>query len=162
MYCVQQALETGVVRRCIGVPGRGDDTNLTPLLEQPEQPRNDGVIVHQTRAVVVERDIAVKSNQVQAGRAQQAEDLRGVENQPDIVERGRDEAAPADEAVGVLVLECILQREFGEEGAYGGDEVFEFGLAGGVGLFVINLLSISHVLGVGFRGCRGDADYDPE
>jgi len=48
--------------------------------------------------------------------------LSGVEDQPDVVERGRDEAPPADKAVIILVPECILEGEFGEESPDRGDE----------------------------------------
>jgi hypothetical protein len=43
--------------------------------------------------------------------------LGRVEDEPDVVEGGGDEAAAADEAACVLVFEGVLEVEFCEEGA---------------------------------------------
>ena len=70
----------------------------------------------------------------------EAHDLRGVEDQADVVEGGGDEAARADPPPAVLVDEGAFEREGREEAADAGYEVFELRGAGrdGVGGVVGN------------------------
>ncbi|KAF7183827.1 hypothetical protein CNMCM7691_004249 [Aspergillus felis] len=90
---------------------------------------------------------------VEAGPADEAEELGGVEDEADVVEGGGHEAAAADHALFVLVFEGVFDREPAEEGAGGRDEEFQLGLAGGGGAFMLDWLDLRVALmGVGRYG----------
>lgn len=122
MHSINQPLQPLVVPRRISVPSRSNNTDLPILRQKTDKPRNHRVIFRKTRPVVVERNITIKRDKVRTIEPEEAQELGGVENQPDVVERGRDESAPADEAVIILVPECIFEWELGEEGPDRGDE----------------------------------------
>jgi hypothetical protein len=57
--------------------------------------------------------------------------LGGIEDKSDVVEGWCNEAAPADVALAVLVLERFLEVEVREERANRGDKESQFRLSGG-------------------------------
>lgn len=122
MYSINQPLQTLVVPRRISVPSRSNNTDLTILRQKTNKPRNHRIVFRKTRPVVVERHVTIKRDEIRTIGPEKAQELGGVENQADVVERGRDESAPADKAVIILVPECIFEWEFGEEGSDRGDE----------------------------------------
>lgn len=136
--CVEQALEPDIVFPRLGVPRGGDDADLPVLSQQPYQPRDDWGIVRQAASIVVERDVAVKGHEADLASVHEAHELRGVQNQPDIVERRRDETAAADETALILVVERLLEQQRGKEHAHGGDKELQLGLPGAVLLMVRN------------------------
>lgn len=122
MHSINQPLQPLVVPRRISVPSRSNNTDLPILRQKTDKPRNHRIIFCKTRPVVVERHVTVERDEIWTVGPEKAQELGGVENQADVIERGRDESAPADEAVVVLVPECILEWEFGEKGPDRGDE----------------------------------------
>lgn len=75
----------------------------------------------QALAVVVERDITIEGGELQ-GACGDGHDLGRVEDETDVVERGRDVAARGDEALAVRVVEGCFEGQTGEEGPRAGDE----------------------------------------
>lgn len=137
---VEQALEAFVVLCALGVACGGDDADAHALVQEADDARDGGVVRGEAGAVVVEGDVSVEGDEVEAGPADEAEELGGVENEADVVEGRGDEAAAADHAFGVLVFEGVFEREPAEEGARGRDEQFQFGLAGRGVAFMVDCL----------------------
>lgn len=93
-------------------------------MQEADDARDGGVVGGEAGAVIVEGDVSVEGDEVEAGPADEAEELRGVEDEADVVEGGGDEAAAADHAFCVLVFEGVFDGEPAEEGAGGRDEEF--------------------------------------
>ena len=73
VHGVEETLQALVVLLGVGVAGGGDDADLAALGEEAEDAGDDGAVGGETGAVVVEGDVAVEGDQVEAGVALEAE-----------------------------------------------------------------------------------------
>ncbi|GAB1210150.1 hypothetical protein APSETT445_008940 [Aspergillus pseudonomiae] len=111
---VEQTLQTFVIFGCFGVASGRDDADFAALLEETDEAGYNGVVVGEASAVIVKGDISVEGHQIEAGGAKEAQELRRVEDEADVIEGRGNKATPADEALTVLVLEGVFEGE-GEE-----------------------------------------------
>jgi hypothetical protein len=120
-------MQTGVVSLGRGVARGRDDADPDVLAEQIEHPRDNGGVRFEGLPVVIEGNVSVESGELQGAVRGYRHDLGRVEDQTDVVERGRDETAGRDVAFAVLVFETRFEGEAGEEGAYCWYQELEFG-----------------------------------
>lgn len=70
----------------------------------------------------IKRHVSIKRHQLQPSTIpHQPQNLRRVQNQPNVVERRRHEAPRADPPLPVLILERLLQQQRREKDADAGD-----------------------------------------
>lgn len=113
-----------------GIAGGGDDADFDVAGEEVQEVIHDGREGavgrgDEAAAVFVEGDVAVESEELEAGSrmgTHQVDDLRGVEDEADIVEGRGDEAARGNGADGVLDFEGFDEVEGGKESGDRWDE----------------------------------------
>ena len=75
----------------------------------------------------IKRHVPVKRHQLERTTPHQTQNLCRIQNQPNVVERGRHEAAGADPPLPVLVLERFLQEQRREKDTDAWDQQLQFG-----------------------------------
>ena len=88
----------------------------------PKNPQTEPQNSTATIKPTIKRHVPVESHQLQRTPPHQAQHLRRIQNQPDVVERRGHEAARADPPLPVLVPERFLQEQGREEDADARDE----------------------------------------
>lgn len=109
MQRIHKTFEPAVVLGCLGVAGGRDNAHFPILIQKTDNPWDHRVVFGQVGPVVVKGDVTVESDKVKAMGADKAQQLSGIENQPDVVEGWSDKASSTDEPLSILVLEGVLQ-----------------------------------------------------